>query len=387
MLGFEDVALLLLISSWLSGALARRPAAPLHKGDSFSALQGAAAVSTLASSAIESASGFFNHGPWLRAASRAAASKGCDVRAFAIWRAGRIARSLALRIERWGGFSLAFPVADPLAQYTCVQGEGSCEGLVDRVVLQLRKTTDVDALVLSRVPTDRALAKALNAAGAFKVRTSRAPYIDLTKFSSYSEWVESFGTATRKSRRNRLKKFESAGSTGFRIIEAGSEAVDAARRLVGFKRWWIETNGLTSRVLDDDAWTGALLEVVASPESGAVVSCLCLNGDLVAGEVGFVSGDTYLSYLGAYDPAHANLGVGTLQIMRTVGWCFEQGIRTVDLLPPADDYKLRWTTPDCQREVADYILPLHKLGSLGASLISRFPAAPDMFRALAKQFG
>ncbi len=386
MLGFEDVALLVLISSWVSGAFSRRPAAPLRKGDSFSALQGAAAVTTLASDAMGGAPGLFNYGAWLRAGSRAAASKGCDVRFFAIWRAGRIARSLALRIERRRGFSLAFPVVDPLAQYTCVQGEGGCEGLIDRVVLQLRKTTDVDALVLSRVPTDGALAEALNTAGAFKVRTSRAPYVDLTRFSSYAEWFDSFGAVTRKSRRNRRKRFEAAGTTDFKVLAAGPEAVDAAKLLIGFKRKWIRTNGLTSRVLDDDAWTDALVEVVASPDSGAVVSCLCLNGELVAGEVGFVSGDTYLSYLGAYDPAHAGLGVGTVQIMHTVAWCFEQGVKTVDFLPPADDYKLRWTTSDCQREVADYILPLHKLGSLGASIMSRFPTAPDMVRALAKQF-
>jgi len=380
----EDIALILLASSGVAGALSRTRGKPLAEGENFAVRAGAAAVAAMSP---EAGGGVFHRPAWLKAASRAAAEKGCDIRLFGIDRAGRPSKSLALRIERRGALVLAFPILDPLAQYTEMHGEGDSRAFIERVARQLRETTDAHALVLSRVPSGGALAEALRAAGAFTLRTGRAPFIDLTRFSSHGEWLESFSATTRKSRRQRRRKLEASGVVRFEVLAAGPEAAEVAARLVEMKRRWMHRCGLKSRVLDDPIWTSALLEVAASPDSGGMVSRLTLDGVLVAGELGFVAGDTYLSYLGAYEPAQAHLGVGSQQIAETVGWCFENGIRTFDLLPPADDYKLRWTSPDCQREVADYVLPLHRLGTIGASFAARFIGGSAMLRTLARQFG
>lgn len=380
----EEFALMVLASSWIAGTLARRQTKPLARGDSFADYAGAAALSALS---FNAGGALFSRPVWLRAASRAAAAKGCDVRVFGIWRGAQLRKSLAVRIERKGGLALAFPVVDPLAQYTELQGSGDGEVLLDHVLRQLRSTTDAQALVLSRVRSDGPLARALAGSGAVKLRCGRAPYIDLTRHASHAAWLDSFGAATRKSRARRRKKFEAAGKTGFMVLSAGREAAETATRLIEFKRRWLQANGLSSRVLDDPAWTEALIEIVAAPDSSCVVSCLTLDGELVAGEVGFVSDDAYASYLGAYDVDQARLGVGTLQIIETVRWCYDNGIRTFDLLPPADDYKLQWTTPGCHHEVADYVVPLHKLGSFGASILSRLRLSGPMLRAIARQFG
>lgn len=372
LLDFEEVALLLMASSWLLGARRCAPAKPLAPGEQFRAATGA----EVAALRPESDQGLFQGRAWSQAAARAALSGGCELHGCGLWREGGLQAFLALRIERRKGLAIAFPLTDPLAQYSDLSGAGDALALLQRTVQHLAETTDVHALVLPRVRSDSALARALDQTGSIRLRESHAPYIDLSRHASHDAWLASFGAATRKSRRQRRRKLEARGEVGFRAIPAGEEAGRAARDLIDLKRSWMQANGLGSRVLDDPLWISALAGIVAAPDSRAVVSCLTLDGRLVAGEIGFVAANVYHSYLGAYDTAFARFGVGTLQIMETVRWCFEAGIATIDLLPPDDPYKREWTQDGDRHEVADHVVSVGSLGLIGASIAAGLMAGP-----------
>ncbi|MGE0213849.1 MAG: GNAT family N-acetyltransferase, partial [Parvibaculaceae bacterium] len=297
LLDFEEVALLLLATSWLLGTRALGPLKPLARGEEFRTVSGI----EVASFRSDGNDSLFNGRAWSAAAAGAAMAKGCELQACGLWQEGELRLSLALRLERWSGVTLAFPLTDPLAQYSDLQGEGDALGLLERTVRYLARSTDARALVFFRVRSGTALAEALDRMGAARLRSGQAPYIDLARHASHEAWLASFGATTRKSRRQRRRRLETRGTVAFQAITAGAEAGRAAQAILVLKRNWMRANGLKSRVLDDPHWSSALAEIISSADSNAVVSCLTLDGKLIAGEIGFVAEGDYFSYLGADD--------------------------------------------------------------------------------------
>nr|MCH9764780.1 GNAT family N-acetyltransferase [Alphaproteobacteria bacterium] len=99
-----------------------------------------------------------------------------------------------------------------------------------------------------------------------------------------------------------------------------------------------------------------------------VVTAVSFDDTLIAGEIGFVNKDTYVSHVAAYDVTHARLSPGVLQFEDTIAACFDRGIKTIDLLAPSDPYKSQWASGSV--DVYDFAVPLTAKGYVVAAVKS-----------------
>lgn len=221
-----------------------------------------------------------------------------------------------------------------------------------------------DLLLMRRVREDSPLGTGLEACGAVPSARCLAPYIDLAAFGSYQAYLKTFSRKSRRSRERGISALErDFGAIGFSVVP-GAEAGRVLASAIEWKRAWLREQGVASTVFDGGPWEAAFLECAAAPN--AFLSILDVAGRPVAVELGFVAGEDYASYFGAFDPAFGHYRIGQEQISRTVGWCFERGIARYDLLAPWDPYKRHWTRSPTTVAVADYAVPLSTTGHLAA---------------------
>ena len=85
----------------------------------------------------------------------------------------------------------------------------------------------------------------------------------------------------------------------------------------------------------------------------------------------------------APNPDHFSLGVGGVLAESTILNALERRYAAVDLLAPADPYKLEWATASVG--VSDYLLPLSAAGRVYARLWVRF--GRSLLRRIARRAG
>lgn len=275
-------------------------------------------------------------------------------------RDGELETIWPLKIKRELGVTIATDLASPITQYSDVIGRPVPPQLLAELGSQLRRQYGIDVILARNVRSDSGLAMAFGGEDESVVARSVAPFIDLAAFRDYADYVARFSKSSNRNRRQRRQKLEAVhGALTFEVLRgAGSQSM--LRIALDWKRGWLDENGLSSRVFDGGVSEAALIDVCADP--GVCMSVLRTAQRPLAIEMGFVSGDHYAAYLGAFDPAFAELSVGQEQMLRTIEWCMQQGIRRYDLLPPTADYKIGWARGQPPVPVADHCLALSPVG-------------------------
>ena len=244
---------------------------------------------------------------------------------------------LPLRLDGVAGFTIASPLTTPLAQY--FDGIGTpLPGVLDAIGDALSRETSATVLRLSHVREDAGIAGWLDDMRTTVTPRGGAVAAELAGLPSVDAYLATLSTSIRKRTRQRRRQLGELGKVAFSVVP-GHQAEDTTSLLIRMKSDWLGSRGLVSRAFADRRMLATLARVVAAAESGSVVSALTLDDRVIAGEIGFVQASRYVAYLGAYDQAFARHGVGRLQIFETISWCFENGIRTYDMLAPADPYK------------------------------------------------
>lgn len=295
-------------------------------------------------------------------------------------RGGKAASLLALRVERLIGARTAVALVHPLAQYADTAGAALEEHEFERAS-RLLAERGINALLLRKVRADSGLHAALTRFGHSQDASETALYIDLAAYEAFAAYEGSFSSTTRRNRRQRRQKLETlAGPLSFSVLR-GAEALPAFDTALEWKRNWLAGRGISSPVFDGGAWERLLRDMVSSGE--AFVSTLRGGDSLVAVEVGFADGTTYIAYLGAFAPEFGSVSPGQEQMLRTIAWCFEQGFARYDLLAPADDYKRQWARKDTGVAIDDYMVALTAIGRGVAEVRRRVrPLARDLYLRL-----
>ncbi len=302
----------------------------------------------------------FMHRGIMVACAEKARQRGHIAIAMRVWRGGVLETVWPMKVQRRLGFVVATDLTSPITQYSDVMGRPLDPAGLGRIADFLRDRFSVDVLLARNLRGDSGLAEAFALTGNSVVARSSAPYIDLAAFRDYDAYVACFSKNSTRTRRQRRQKLESErGLVGFKIA-TGLEAQAFLRVALDWKRDWLEAQGLSSRVFDRGLSEQTLINACDDPD--ACVSVLTANDQPVAIELGFVGGNHYVAYLGAYDPAYADYSVGQEQMMETIRWCMGQGISRYDLLPPEADYKVRWTRGQPPVPVTDHALALSTLG-------------------------
>ena len=293
-----------------------------------------------------------------------------------------------MRVLQWLG--------EPLLAYGDVVARRGCDvaQVMEQVIERLQQAGDrIDVIHLPKVRADAVVSPYLEDLAGEPLHRKDAPYLDLASFPNFDAYLASRSKTAMKGYRRKRRRLEELGRLDFQVHPAGAHAEVLARQAIDLKFEWMKVQGKVSRVFAEPAFLHALLHFIGSESSGAFVSELRLNDRPLALEIGFVANGHYYSYIGAMDLEYGRYSPGQLQILDTLRWCFDRGIKVFDLLPPDSDYKRSWATDSAQQN--EWVLSCSLKGGLyknvilkGVKPLSRhiFTSAPLAIRKPAQEF-
>jgi CelD/BcsL family acetyltransferase involved in cellulose biosynthesis len=250
---------------------------------------------------------------------------------------------------------MVHPLADPAA-------------VAGAALEALMRARPADALHLSALPSASPLA-ALPALQAVARPEGEASVIDLEGHADLEGWMARRSRNRRRALRRRRELLLERGEVRLRLHAAPAERLAALGLGLRWKARWLEQRALLGRGLTGADTPGRLRSALADPALSPALPIFSLEvgGETVAVEIAQLDGRTCLSWLGAYDPAWARLGVGAQLTVEVIGWCLRQGLSAYDLLPPRTDFKADLV--DHHPQVVSATLPLRPAGRLLAPLL------------------
>jgi CelD/BcsL family acetyltransferase involved in cellulose biosynthesis len=266
----------------------------------------------------------------------------------------------------WRGVRTIQFLGDPLTQYGDIAA--APDATPSHILAAWKAATDPAAgqfVYLRKVRADARIAPLL-AAEASTVASHEAPFVDVQAPAALN------ARDARELRRLRRRLAEH-GDVNFAVLR-GAAARMAAAEALAFKREWLASRGLSSSVIGDPVWEGALMALIGGPN--ARVARLSAGGRTAAIEIGLVHADQWHCYLGALAPEFAKAGPGQIQMDETIAYCRENGIAAYDLLAPADEYKRRITRDTIA--VNDHAVSLGAGGRFGLLLARLVPLAKQL---------
>jgi len=268
-------------------------------------------------------------------------------------------------IERHGGLDQLAWMGAPVSQY----GDILIDDVPDAPAVlrdgwnHLVETLRPDIVWLTRVRADAAIASMLADIGARATQRLEAPYLDLTSAPDFDSYMLRHSSRARKKHRAAARKLAAHGAVEFVCDRQTERAQSLASTAVERKNNQLLEKGIVSPALTDPR-TQRFFADAAGPSacpSGIVVYALEVNGERAAIDVLVTAKQHIATHVFAYDPKYAKDRVGAHLLELTIERTFSEGYTTLDMLAPADDYKLRWA--DGTVEVTDWAVPVSRLGS------------------------
>lgn len=248
---------------------------------------------------------------------------------------GRLVSLWPLQREKQWGTTIVRWAGEPLTQYGDALAEPGQwrRPALNAALAELDRQTGVDLVALTRLRADGVLVESgleLQPHG----EQIAAPMVD-------------FGTGrarrpVAKSMARREKRLAASGMVSLEeACSAGSREAMALRALA-MKRAWLADKGLIGSALEAPKM-GAMLADLA--RSGAL-RCFALRvGEEVAAiDLGIVGGGIYRSLLSCYEPRFAHGSPGQSLTGKLINALTAEGLSGLDLLAPAEPYKLAWAT-------------------------------------------
>ncbi len=271
-----------------------------------------------------------------------------------------------LLLTRRLGFTQLQWMGDPVSQYgdVLVKQTRFTELWLKQAYDFICKKLGADGLFLRKVRADSNIAAFLQTQGAAITLTEQAPYLDLTRFSSYEDYNKQVTKKLRKNRRRHRRRMEEIGEISYQFLNASPEAGRVATEAIEMKRYWLKQRGLVSRAYADERLEAFFAAAFASrnrPVSSRVTRW-CVSGQPAAIELGLEHKGHYIAHIGVYHPKYERHSPGTLQMEDTLRDCIARGVKVFDLLAPADRYKMQWCNQTMP--VYDFAVPTSVLGQL-----------------------
>jgi len=217
------------------------------------------------------------------------------------------------------------------------------------VAAEIRDRADEwHALLLGGMREGSAFEAALRQAG-LRVRARRpAPYPGIALPGSFEEYLAALPRKRRKDLRRHMRRLDD-GRLELRDVTGARELRDAIDRWQAIRvRWWesrdkdMDPEHASTRFRDFVA--DAMVELV--PLGLAQVWEFRHDGEVVGVEVNLMDDDRYYSWMGAYDPSVASLGLGKLAIGESIRASIEAGRSYYDLMVGDEEYKYWYGAED-----------------------------------------
>ena len=298
---------------------------------------------------------------------------------------GRLVLVWPLVIERRFGLRILSGMGEPLSQY--------CDAIIDDAVSVSEREAALDHVVklpvdlvwLRRVRDDAALAVALQRRLGVGTARQTAPMVDLAGIEDVAAFHRRYSSKLRASRNRRRRRLQEHGPLAFDHFGPSPEAVALVRTALRFKRDWARRRGILAPFLCDPRFEAFF--VAAAGAIGGVpglrVSALQRGAETLGIEISVLSHGRLFGHVLAPNPDHFSLGVGGVLAEMILLNALERRYASVDLMAPADPYKLEWATASVG--VGDYVVPLSAGGRFYARVWIR--SGRDLFKRIARRAG
>lgn len=291
-------------------------------------------------------------------------------------RNGRLAIAWPLVQKRCGGLSVLLQMGEPIAQFGDLLAEADAGPAEVEAAWSTVARLRADLLLTRNVRADSALERVLSGRAVRRLRSTASPFARLACLVGPDGPGERYAPKYRSNYRRRLRKLEQGGTIGFRALPATDMAA-AVERAIWLKRTGLPRGWLRACPLHDERFLAYFLALCADAGScGLAVSTVEADGEAVAIDLSLDCKGTSFGYLTVHDPACSRDGLGTILIHHALKTAQERGNTTIDMMAPANDYKLAH---------AQGITPMHDYG-VAFSLAGRaaLSLCPGIVRAGAR---
>lgn len=236
----------------------------------------------------------------------------------------------------------------PHGQYGNVMAEPGerAEAAIAACWGHIKRLPRIDTIELPDIPASSALAKVLFAEEESTGADNLSSIMDLARFDTVQDYVDTWSKSARRSRGRRQRKLASHGELEFSVVEGGTPAFrSAVADALKMKDVWLANTGKVSRALSMPGTKAFLSALPVSPGKAgrALAGVLSLDGKAVSVEIGFERGGDYVSYLGAFDWELRGYSPGKIEMDMMLRWAIENGMNSYDLLGNASSYKDDWS--------------------------------------------
>jgi CelD/BcsL family acetyltransferase involved in cellulose biosynthesis len=156
-------------------------------------------------------------------------------------------------------------------------------------------------------------------------------------------WLAQQSKKTRQNYRRGWKALEDGASARFRLLDVETEPLaPIVARFNTLKRKWLVEVNKQSELLEVE--TGAIDALVEVLKNLGILRVFVIerNDEIVALSINFEQRGTMMALLTTYDPAIERASPGSVLIVDYIQWSSENGLKLVDFLCGAEQFKLRF---------------------------------------------
>ena len=244
---------------------------------------------------------------------------------------------------RRGPFHVLSELGRPPANYWTVLADPGARAAVTAAVAEAirARATDWHALLLGGLPAESDFEQALRAAG-LRVRVRRpTPYPGIELPDSFEQYLQDLPRKRRKDLRRHVRRVDD-GAVELRDLSDPAALRAAVERWQEIRvRWWQSRGKAMDPEHASPRFRDFMCDVVSAlaPAGQAQVWEFVQDGAVVGVEINLMDADHYYSWMGAYDPDVAHLGLGKVAIGLSIRASIEAGRSYYDLMVGDEDYK------------------------------------------------
>jgi CelD/BcsL family acetyltransferase involved in cellulose biosynthesis len=261
-------------------------------------------------------------------------------------------------------------ISEPVSQYGDILVDPSAVTEADLASSWdfVRQSFVPDVVLLRKVRDDAAVGRIMDAIGAASSASQLAPYLDLASAPDFDTYETRYSGKARKNRRRLRRRLEEKGRVSFVHLAHGAAAAALARKGVAMKRTWLEAREMIAPAVGDARFEAFFSDFAGEARNGARcrVSAIELDGQPIAVMVALGWAGRLAGHVFAYDIEHEKIGAGVLLLEEVARQALADGYEVLDLLAPADAYKLDWS--DSSAMTRDWSISLTLTGGVYRSV-------------------
>jgi CelD/BcsL family acetyltransferase involved in cellulose biosynthesis len=296
---------------------------------------------------------------------------------------GRLVLAWPLVVQTTFGLRILGGMGEPVSQYCDALLTDDISEAAQDEAFDYVMALPCDLVSFHRVRDDAALAPLLSRRLGAGFNRQASPVVDLAGAPTIEAFEARFSGKARSDRRRRRRRLEERGPVHFAHHRPSLDAAALVALGLGFKRDWAREHGVLAPALRDPRFEQFFVAAALAGRAAPALRVSALHcGDAILGvEISILCKGHLFGHVLAPCPGLGTLGLGGMLAERTIHNAVEQGYASVDLLAPADSYKLEWTTTSLG--VGDYLVPVSVVGRLYSRLWLR--SGRDAVKTLARR--